>query len=192
MLWWLARLGLALAIGVTPWSTDASIARAAVDNQPLYARVVKPLGAAVRSAPSSAQANNIHFVADCNDVFPVVGTNGPWIQVWATGSPFGTSGDFGWIGSARVAVGPDPPPVNCAGAVTYQLGARVVTSVPSGCLSLRERPSRNAEYEHCVGNGHLYYVINGPMEVSGEDWLEVFSDATGRGWVLGEFVYPAF
>jgi hypothetical protein len=186
---WISRFCLSLLIGAAGFSLIARDASASVANQTTYARVIKPLGAAVRSVPISGEAHTIQFVADCNDVFPVVGSNGPWVQVWAVG-PFGS--DFGWIGSARVAVGPNPPPANCAGAVTYQIGARVATSVSSGCLSLRHTPSRSAGYDHCVPNGFLYQVINGPIEVSGEDWIEVYNDFTGRGWVLGEFLYPAY
>jgi hypothetical protein len=35
-------------------------------------------------------------------------------------------------------------------------------------------------------------VINGPIEVAGEDWLAVTSPTTGSGWSLAQYLYPYF
>jgi hypothetical protein len=39
-----------------------------------------------------------------------------------------------------------------------------------------------------VPSGYQYVVTNGPIEVAGEDWLEVWSEATGSGWVLARYL----
>lgn len=82
-------------------------------------------------------------------------------------------------------------PVDCAGAITFQIGQPAITRVQSGCLSLRTDPSRDAAFTHCVSNGHVYTLVNGPLAVDGEDWFEVTSPSTGAGWCLAQFLLPA-
>jgi hypothetical protein len=64
-----------------------------------------------------------------------------------------------------------------------------VIYVPTGCLSLRYSPSRTARYDSCVSNNHVYTIENGPIEVSGDDWFEVWSPSTGDGWTLAQYLY---
>ena len=147
-----------------------------------YARVVKQYGAAIRSAPSSDAM--IYWMASCNDVFVVIGRSSGWYEV------LDTDGTSGWVGGARVSVGAAPAPVDCRGAVTFQAGGTVYASVPSGCLSIRYEPSRAAGYGACVPSGYRLEIMNGPMEVNGEDWFEVWSPNTGGGWSLAAYLRP--
>jgi len=145
------------------------------------ARVVKRHGAAVRAAPSSDAA--IFWVAACNDQFQVVGESSGWWEV-ALGN-----GGFGWIGGVRVAVAGYVPPVDCTGAVAYQVGSAAYAR-PTNCLSLRHWPSRDAPYEICVPWGYQYQIAGGPLDVVGEDWVQVWSPSTGGGWVLMDYLSP--
>jgi len=61
----------------------------------------------------------------------------------------------------------------------------------SGCLSLRHAASRSAGFDACVDNGHHYTVVSGPVDVGGEDWLELTSPDTGSGWSLADFLRAA-
>lgn len=160
--------------------------------QLVLAVVNKPFGAAIRSSTSSVSGTNVQIIAECGDVLTVTGRSGSWLQVYAYAS-------YGWIGAARVSLGAlhndgtdMVPEVDCLGAISYQLGARFAAQVPSGCLSVRERPSREAGFEHCVPTGHLFFVINGPVDVDGDDWIEVRSVGIGDGWVRTDFIVPAF
>lgn len=51
-------------------------------------------------------------------------------------------------------------------------------------------PTYKAAYHYCVRNFHDYTVINGPIEVAGEDWFGVTSRSTGSGWVLAMYLLP--
>jgi len=144
--------------------------------------VVKRYGAAVRAAPISDA--RILTVVGCSAVLRVLDATAGWYRV-------STGGTEGWVGGARVADTGSAPRVDCAGAVTYQTGDQVVSSVPSGCLSLRESPSRTAVIVQCVENGTRYAIVNGPIDVDGEDWFEVTSTRFGRGWSLAQFLLPA-
>jgi hypothetical protein len=177
----MVALGVMIAaLGLPPDSAGA----ASPTRQPLQqahwsARVVKPFGAAVRSAPSGDAS--VLFVAACNERFPLLDIRQGWYQV---------SGG-GWIGGGRLVAGADPPFADCGGGFTFQIGQPVGTSVATGCLSLRTEPSREAAILHCVANGHRYEVVNGPLDPgTGEDWFVVRSPSTGRGWVLAEHLYP--
>lgn len=150
---------------------------------PAYARVVKRYGAAIRAEPSSESM--IYWMASCNDLFLVIGRAGDWYEV------LDTDGTSGWVGGARVAVGAAPPRVDCRGAVTFQAGGVVYVTTPSGCLSIRHQPSRTATFDACVPGGSLLEIMNGPIEVAGEDWFEVWSPSTGRGWALAAYMRPA-
>lgn len=147
-----------------------------------YARVVKRYGAAIRAAPSSDSM--IYWMASCNDVFMVTGRSSGWYEI------LDRDGTSGWVGGARVSVGAAPAPADCRGAVTFQAGGTVIASVPTGCLSIRYEPSRTAAYDACVPSGYRLEIMNGPMEVNGEDWFEVWSPSTGGGWSLASYLRP--
>ena len=147
------------------------------------ARVIKPFGAALRRAPSSDA--EVLFIVPCDSLLPVIAERGGWIQTEIGGL-------FGWVGGGRVRVGTNPPHADCEGGFTFDVGDVVATFVPTGCLSLRAEPSRDAHIYHCVSNGHRYRIVNGPIDPgSGEDWFEVWSSSTGSGWVLAEHIFPS-
>ncbi|MFN8634402.1 MAG: SH3 domain-containing protein [Chloroflexota bacterium] len=183
----LVLLGATLVPGnVTPVSAHGAQAwpgPSAVDQTWTYARVVKRYGAAIRAAPSSD--STIYWMASCNDIYAVIGQTAGWYEVRDR------DGTSGWIGGARVSVGGNPPPVDCRGAVTFQPGTVVYASVQSGCLSIRHQPSRTASYGACVPNGYPLDLMNGPVEVAGEDWFAVWSTSTGGGWSLAAYLRPS-
>ncbi len=147
-----------------------------------YARIVKPHGAAIRTAPDG-DAPIVHS-SDCGDLWPVLETRNGWVRV--------TNGVAdGWIGGARVALGSPPPFADCSGGRSLSVSQPVWTYVPTGCLSLRALPSRSATMLTCVANGHQYTIVNGPVDPgTGEDWFEVYSPRTGLGWVLADHLLP--
>ena len=146
-----------------------------------YARVVKPYGAAVRAAPDSDAP--VLYSSECNDLWRVLDVRDGWVRIT------NGAGD-GWIGGGRVALGAAPAAVDCGGTFHFYVGQQVETYVASGCLSLRSTPSRSATIEACVSNGHLYRIVNGPVDSgSGEDWFEVYSPGTGIGWVLADHLF---
>lgn len=147
-----------------------------------WAPVAKAYGAAIRVAPSSDAT--IMYHRPCGDVLAVVGASGGWLRVL---TPIG---DEGWVGGGRVVVGSPPPAVDCSGARLLWTTGYAATYLPTGCLSLRESPSRDAPILACVGNGHVYRLMNGPFDPgTGEDWFAVFSPSTGYGWSLAEHLY---
>ncbi|MGI8550676.1 MAG: protein kinase domain-containing protein [Dehalococcoidia bacterium] len=181
------------AIGAAPAVTAApppSPAPAVTSAFPQEVFVTKQYGAAIHAAPSSDAP--ILASAGCDSVLQVLAASQGWYQVrlGATRSTAGTAADSGWVGMARVAVSGSPAP-DCRGAISYRVGAQVLTSVQSGCLSLRQTPARDAPIQACVDNGTRYTVLNGPIEVNGEDWFEVTSPSVGTGWSLAQFLLPA-
>jgi hypothetical protein len=146
--------------------------------------VIKRYGAALRAYPSSEAP--IQTILPCGAQVTLMSQGQGWYRVFVA-SPTA----IGWVGGARVALLRRTPAYSCAGAVTYQVGDHVRTQVPTGCLSLRSSPSRQAPYTHCVANGHLYVITNGPIEVAGEDWFGVFSPSTGGGWCLARYLSRA-
>jgi hypothetical protein len=134
--------------------------------------VTKRHGAALRANPSSDAP--IQVIVPCGTQLTLVGQTQGWYRVFKT-----KPAAFGWVSGLRMTPLGSAPAFICAGAVTYQVGDRVRTHVPTGCLSLRSSPSRQASYAHCVANGHIYAITNGPIEVAGEDWFGVFSASTG-------------
>ena len=82
------------------------------------------------------------------------------------------------------------PPVDCTGAWAYQVGSTDFASVPSGCLSIRRWPSRQAPYDACVPPGYGLVVINGPRDEGGEDWVEVAAGGLGSVFVLVDYLPP--
>ena len=160
--------------------TQRAVASAA---SPDVVVVAKPFGAAVRVAPSSAAS--IAYVVACGDELTVTGEQDGWYQVY-------THAGYYWVGGARVA---DPRSsgfsLDCRSGFTFQMQDVVESFVPTGCLSLRLSPARTAPFVHCVDNFHRYLVMNGPVEVAGEDWYEVWSATTGPGWALAAYLFPA-
>jgi hypothetical protein len=138
-------------------------------------------GAAIRSAPSSDA--RILVVLSCGTVLRQLGASGGWFHGVSANGQFD-----GWVGGARVRSADNAGSPNCSGAVTYQPGDQVISRVQTGCLSLRSSPSRSASFTQCVSNGHVYTILNGPIDVNNEDWFQVTSPSTGSGWSLAEFL----
>jgi hypothetical protein len=148
----------------------------------LYATVVKPFGASVRTAQSSEAP--VAFNSRCGDVWPVVAVQAGWVKVRANGAT-------GWIGGGRVVVSSTPPSVDCSGGRFLAPTGTVTTKAATGCLTLHVRPSRDADSLACVENGHEYAVVDGPFDPgTGEDWFKVTSPTTGTGWALAGHLYP--
>jgi hypothetical protein len=146
------------------------------------ARIIRPFGAALRTAPSSDAP--ILESLQCGDILPVIGFENGWVQVR-------DGGNEGWVGGARVSVGQPPAPAACRTSRALFVDTDVTTDVDTGCLSLRTTPSRDARMVACVHNGHAYHVLDGPIDPgTGEDWFEVYSASTGTGWALAEYLYP--
>jgi hypothetical protein len=152
--------------------------------------VTKPYGAAVRVSPASDA--RIALSLGCGSTLRVLGESAGWYRV-ALEAPQGIAAGVleGFVGQLRVADAATAPRPDCSGAVLYRVNDPVVTSVQSGCLSLRETPSRSATILRCVENGTRYAIVNGPIEVDGEDWFEVSDPSIGRGWSLAQFLRPA-
>jgi hypothetical protein len=148
----------------------------------IYATVVKPFGAAIRVAPSQEAASL--FNVACGEVMQALLIERGWVKVR-------TEVGVGWIGASRVAVANGPASVDCSGhRFLYPPGA-AWTLVHSGCLGLRVRPSEDADEIACVGNGHIFSMVDGPFDPgSGGDWFRVSSPTTGTGWVPAETLYP--
>ncbi|MHB8576459.1 MAG: SH3 domain-containing protein [Dehalococcoidia bacterium] len=135
-------------------------------------------GAALRLAPSSDA--DISTVAACGATFGVAAEQDGWYAVYAANQTL-------WVGGGRVADAATNVP-DCSDAVTFQVNSVAMVHVQSGCLSLRSAPSRMAAYSQCVEDGHIYTIQSGPLAVSGEDWFQVWSDSTGDGWVLADYL----
>lgn len=148
----------------------------------LVATVIKPNGAALRVAPSSEAAPL--GISDCGDIWPVLAVDSGWVKIK-------TFGGVAWIGGAQVSVaGQDAQPV-CSDARPFLIGGSATTFVSTGCMSLRTRPSREANLLDCVNNGHVYSIVDGPFDPgTDEDWIKVTSPSTGTGWALAEHLYP--
>lgn len=143
--------------------------------------VIKHFGAALRSAPSSSAT--IGTVLTCGATLRVEDAAGGWYHV-------SIENYDGWVGGARVADASNPPAYDCTDAYTFQPRQHGYSYVTTGCLSLRTAASRRAAYRYCVRNFHDYTVLNGPIEVAGEDWFQVSSRSTGSGWALAVYLLP--
>jgi serine/threonine-protein kinase len=163
---------------------------AARDAAPTGVVVVKPYGAAVRISPASDA--RIAVTVGCGATLRVLGASAGWYRVALDATQAIAAGVLeGWVGQLRAADAATTPRPDCTGAVLFRVNDSVVTSVQSGCLSLRETPSRTATILRCVENGTRYAVVNGPIEVDGEDWFELSDPRIGRGWSLAQFLLPA-
>jgi S1-C subfamily serine protease len=147
--------------------------------------VARQYGAAIRASPTSDA--RIVTILPCGTLLRVVSSSQGWLRVTTETPPRSE----GWVGEARTADAGIAPAVDCRGAVTFQVNDQVLTRVQTGCLSLRDAPSRSAAILRCVENGTRYTILNGPVEVSGEDWFQVQSPALGTGWSLAQFLVPA-
>lgn len=145
--------------------------------------VVMPYGAALRTAPSSDA--QIVGAAACGDTVYQQTSSGGWSLV---SDP--ANGGSGWVGDARVANASAPPAFSCAGGYTAVPGDSVATYVDTGCLSLRVSRSESAPFQYCVPNGHIYTVLDGPIDENGDDWFQVTSPDTGPGWTLASHLQP--
>jgi hypothetical protein len=159
-----------------------------------YVRVKERYGAAVRedSAPDSLILIN----AACNDSYLLIGSNGPWRQVFQVmGRPDEETTDefddvFGWIYLDHVIVGADPGPVDCAAAEPYAGGRQVQSSTDRGCIILRSEASDGAGESECRPDGTVYEVVSGPTG-GGDEWYEVRPLTGGaNGFVRGRELFP--
>lgn len=141
--------------------------------------VIKPLGAPLYNLPFLDA--EVVAMAACNERLPVVAAGDGWYQVSARARLL-------WVPAARVAEVSAAPEPDCTDAVTFQPFQAVMVSIPDGCLSLRRVPSQGAPFTFCVNSGHAYFLIGGPVEVDGEDWIQLWSAATGTGWSLARYL----
>jgi S1-C subfamily serine protease len=146
--------------------------------------VNKRYGAALRASPSS-DASVLVMLA-CGTTLQALSeqNSGGWFRVRSGSAE-------GWVGGARVLPGAVPDSSACVGAPIppFRLGETLRAQVQSGCLSVRPSPSANATVTGCVSSGHLFQLVNGPIEVAGEDWYLVRSTSTGlSGWTRAAFL----
>jgi hypothetical protein len=152
-----------------------------VQTTPLFARIARPFGAAVRVGPSPYQEQLASLA--CGEVRPVLDRRDGWVQL-----QYGDDGrDRGWVSERLVTLGGSAPPVDCTAARFLPVGSEAYTSAPSGCASLRARPARFAVELACVEDGHDLEIVSGPFDPDGRDvWFEVWSPSTDSGWVLAD------
>ncbi len=148
---------------------------------PEAVEVVKPYGAALRGEPSSDAG--IAHVASCGEWLTVAGEQDGWYLVYSRAAYY-------WVGGARVADVLERVAYTCEPGFTFQPQDVVQAIVASGCLSVRAFPGASAPYDHCVASYHRFLVTNGPIEEDGEDWFEVWSEVTGRGWARAQYLFP--
>jgi hypothetical protein len=148
----------------------------------IYATVVKRFGAAIRVAPSQEAATLLNVA--CGAVMQALLIERGWVKVR-------TDAGDGWIGASRLAVANGPASVDCSGHRFLYPTGDAWTLVRSGCQGLRVRPSDDADEIACVGNGHIFSMVDGPFDPgTGGDWFKVSSPTTGTGWVPAETLYP--
>jgi hypothetical protein len=147
-----------------------------------YATVAKPFGASVRAAPSWEAAGLSN--AACGIILPVASVEGGWVKVQ-------TEGKLGWVAASRVALGAGPIGMACGDRPFLHASTEASTHSDTGCLVLRGRPSADAAELACVGDGHVYAVVDGPFDPgTGRDWFRVSSPGTGTGWVPADHLHP--
>lgn len=163
--------------------------------QQTQARVIRRYGAALRE--DSSPEGLILMTGGCNETFLMLGTNGPWRQLFfVVGRPDEQTIDedddiFGWVHADHLAVGPDPAPVDCGGAMGHRIGGQVESFNDRGCLTLRAEASPTAAESDCRPDGSRYEVVSGPVTQSGEEWFELRPlDGGPNGWSRGAAVFP--
>lgn len=172
-------------------SSDVSAAPA---DQQTFARVIRKYGAAIRD--DTSPQSEILYRAFCNDIFLVVGDNGPWRQVFkVVGLPDEQTEDedddiFGWMLDEHLAVGPSPAGVDCSAAVGFVVGGFAESWTDLGCVPLRTFADGSAPQSECRPDGVRYQVRNGPTFAAGEDWYELQPPGGASGWVPGALLLP--
>jgi hypothetical protein len=172
-------------------SSDVALAPAA---QQTFARVIGRYGAGLRET-SEADGLILHR-AVCNEMFLVVGDNGPWRQLFmVVGLPDEQTEDedddiFGWMRDEHIAVGPAPGAVDCSTAAGFAVGAYVESWTDLGCVPLRAFTDGSAPQSECRPDGVRYQVTNGPVFAAGEDWYELRPPGGATGWVPGALLLP--
>jgi hypothetical protein len=156
-------------------------------------RVKERYGAAIRE--DSTADSLVLINAACNDAYLLLGTNGPWRQVFqVVGLPDEETMDefndiFGWIYVDHVIVGGDPAPVDCGAAEPYAAGRQVQSSTDRGCMTLRSEASPDAGESECRPDGTPYEVVSGPT--GGGEWFEVRPLTGGaNGFAPGRELFP--
>ena len=181
---------LALAMLGAQLTTGSAAAAPASDR----ARVIERYGAAIRedSDPTAPALMN----AACNDSYLIIGSNGPWKEVFSVvGVPDEESDTeendvFGWILAEHTVIGEDPGPIDCGASPTYQAGRMVQSSTENGCMTLRSEASFGAGESDCRLDGTPYEVVNGPVG-GGDEWYEVRPTSGGtNGWARGRELFP--
>jgi hypothetical protein len=98
----------------------------------------------------------------------------------------------GWIGGGQVVVSSSPAVMDCDDARFLPEGSAAKVQLPTGCQSLYHRPSAESPSVACVPSGHVYSVLDGPLDTgAGEEWFRVSSPTTGTGWTRAISLYPA-
>ena len=192
----IVALGLVVTMlvpGAVVTGAPATGVDAVPDNQQVQARVIHRYGAGMREEPS-ADSEVIHR-GGCNDVFRLVGDNGPWKQVFMViGLPDEQTEDeeddlFGWMLADHVAVGAEPPAVDCGSARGHQVGSFVESWVEAMCIALSDVAGGGPGSE-CRVDGHKYRVTSGPMMAGAEEWFELEANGGGRGWAPARALIP--
>ena len=157
-------------------------------------RVKERYGAAIRE--DSVADGVVLINAACNDSYLIIGSNGPWRQVFSVvGAPDEDTLDeeddvFGWIHVDHVVLGGDPGPVDCGAAPPYEPGRQVQSSSEMGCMTLRSEASASAGESECRPDGTPYEVISGPTG-DGDEWFEVRPLTGGaNGFARGRELFP--
>lgn len=183
------------ALGSDSLAAPTPVGLAAPADQPTYARVIKRYGAAVRE--DSTLDAPIILAARCNESFLVVGSNGPWRQIFqVVGRPDEDTVDedddiFGWIQLDHLALGPDPAPVECADAQGHRTGQKVESYTDGGCLALRSEASDVAGASECRPDGVHYEVMTSPTGGPSDEWYELRPTTGGpNGWARGGALIP--
>lgn len=152
-----------------------------------WATVKERFGAALRASPSSDA--DIVLTKKCGDALEVVSTTTDgWVEVKG---PLGRAagGQTGYVGYARVTIGPQPATPTCSDALTFTVGSTAVAADAKGCVDIMPRGSRTELSLICYQNGQRLQILNGPNNFSGnDDWFKVRT-MTGpspalEGWAL--------
>jgi hypothetical protein len=184
----LFALGVAvLAAQLTPVPVSAAPASD-------YVRVKERYGAAIRE--DSVADGQILINAACNDIYLLLGHNGPWREVFSVvGLPDEDTLEenddvFGWIHVDHIIIGFDPAPVDCGAAPPYEVGKQVQSSSELGCMTLRSEASPAAGESECRPDGTRYEVVSGPTG-GGDEWFEVRPlSGGGNGFARGRELFP--
>ncbi|MFN0072774.1 MAG: hypothetical protein ACKVVP_14920 [Chloroflexota bacterium] len=189
----IACVGLQVGQATSLAAPSSAVLSAPTSNQ-VQVRIVQRHGAPVRE--DSTPNSTIILTTVCNETFLVIGSNGPWRQIYSViGLPDEDTVDedndiFGWVHTDHIAIGPDPAAVDCAAAPSHRIGRQVESSSDRGCLTLRSEASPNAGESECRPDGSPYEIVSGPAGVGGAEWFEVRPLGGGaNGWAPGQALY---